>query len=122
MLMSLTASTDNRGNSFVLDKYLTTKFPLNIVLIELAYQLQARGAHLRLQWLPREHNQEADDLTNLKVAAFDPKLRVRETWDEIDFKFLRTELGSAQPAVEVPEEVASSAPVSSEPLRVREPW
>ena len=44
--------------------------------MELAAQLEARGAELELNWAPRTHNQEADDLTNQKFEAFDPKHRV----------------------------------------------
>lgn len=36
---SITGFTDNSSNSFVVDKYLSTKFPVSLVLMELAHQL-----------------------------------------------------------------------------------
>ena len=36
-LISLTCSTDNQGNSFLLDKLLTTRYPLGVILMELAH-------------------------------------------------------------------------------------
>ncbi|CAE7588864.1 unnamed protein product [Symbiodinium sp. CCMP2592] len=71
------AATDNKGNSHVLSRLLTTKFPLNAFLMELAMQLQTRGAELHLFWLPRLQNVEADSLTNNDTARFDPSMRLR---------------------------------------------
>ena len=56
--ISLTCGTDNLGNSFLLDKLLTTKYPLGVVLMELAVQLGMRNAVLRANRLPRLQNEE----------------------------------------------------------------
>ena len=56
--------TDNRGNSYVLNRLMTTKFPLCVVIMELAVQMECRNARVSLDWSPREFNQEADDLSN----------------------------------------------------------
>ena len=61
----------------MVSRALTTKFPLNAFLMELAIQLQKRGAELRLFWLPRLQNVGADALTHNDIARFDPSLRVR---------------------------------------------
>ena len=63
------AATDNRGNSNLVARLLTTKFPLCILLMELAMQPQVRGADLRLHWLPRLQNKEADSLTTATTAG-----------------------------------------------------
>ena len=76
-LVSLTCSTDNQGNSFLLDKLLTTRYPLGVVLMELAHQMKLRRMVLRARWLPRLQNQEADDLTNFELRHFDPKKRIQ---------------------------------------------
>ena len=44
--------TDNAGNTFVVDKMMTTAFPLSIILMELAAQLDALGSVLSLSWVP----------------------------------------------------------------------
>ena len=75
--MSCSAGTDNRGNSFVVSRLLTTKFPLCAFLMELALQLHSRRVNLDLYWLPRLQNTEADELTNDCTVRFDPKFRVR---------------------------------------------
>ncbi len=68
--------TDNRGNHFVLSKLMTTKFPLCGVVMELAMQMEARNLKVDFNWLPRDLNQEADDLSNGLTDAFEPSLRV----------------------------------------------
>ena len=85
--VSLTCSTDNQGNSFLLDKMLTTRYPLGIVLMELAHQMKLRRMVLRARWLPRLQNQEADDLTNEEFRHFDPKRRIH-----VDLKSLGLEV------------------------------
>jgi hypothetical protein len=76
------AGTDNLGNRFVVSKLMTTKFPLVIVLMEIAAVLQSKGTHLELHWLPRLQNSEADCLTNQDFTQFDPALRVRVNIEE----------------------------------------
>ena len=68
--------TDNRGNTFVLNSLMTTKYPLCCVLMELAAQMRVRDLSLQLQWAPRTVNVEADALTNGAFRGFTPELRV----------------------------------------------
>ena len=75
-LATMTCGTDNQGNSYLLDKLMTTKFPLGVVLMELACQLGLRRACLHARWIPRLQNEEADALTNLDFRHFDPKRRI----------------------------------------------
>ena len=44
--------------------------------MEIAAQLEARGARLDLEWAPRTWNTEADALSNLELGGFDPEKRV----------------------------------------------
>ena len=66
---------DNLGATQVVTKGISTRFPLSLVAMELSARLEAMGARLDAQWAPRELNQEADDLSNMKTEAFDPRLR-----------------------------------------------
>ena len=123
------AATDNMGNSHVVSRLLTTKFPLNAFLMELAVQLQKRGAELHLFWLPRLQNVEADALTNNDTARFEPSLRVR--FDLTSFKGallhdfldagtqLYQEIKKTK-AARVSTKVQKIA--KSDTLRVRDPW
>jgi hypothetical protein len=67
--------TDNRGNSFSLSRLMTTKFPLSVVGMELATALEERNLTLNADWVPREWNAQADDLTNSRFDEFSPGLR-----------------------------------------------
>ena len=52
------------------------KFPLFVVEMVLLARLQARGAELLLDWIPREVNAEADRLADGDSRGFNPELRV----------------------------------------------
>ena len=82
-ILTLSCGTDNQGNSFLLDKLLTTRYPLGIVLMQLAHQIRRRRLVLRARWLPRLQNQEADDLTNFEIRHFDPKRRIQVDLDKL---------------------------------------
>ena len=89
-LISMTCSTDNQGNSFLLDKLLTTRYPLGVVLMELAHQMKKRRVVLRARWLPRLQNQEADDLTNFELRHFDPKKRIQVDINELGLDLMHS--------------------------------
>ena len=82
---TLSCGTDNQGNSFLLDKCLTTKYPLGVVLMEVACQAALKGAVLRARWLPRLQNEEADALTNSDFSHFDPALRIDVDLETLPF-------------------------------------
>ena len=71
-----TATTDNKGNTYVVSRLMTTSFPLNVILMELSEQLHERGSWLSVDWAPRQQNIEADALTNEEFGDFDPALRI----------------------------------------------
>ena len=87
-LISLTCSTDNQGNSYLLDRMLTTRYPLGVVLMELAHQMKLRRMVLRARWLPRDENQEADDLTNYEYRHFDPAKRIPVDLSKLGFDLM----------------------------------
>jgi hypothetical protein len=87
-LVTLTCGTDNQGNSYLLDKLMTTKYPLGVILMELSCQLGLRRACLHARWIPRLQNEEADALTNGDFQHFDPKLRIPVSLDQLPFRVL----------------------------------
>ena len=46
-LLTMSCGTDNFGNTLLLDRTLATKYPLGVVLMEVAFQCRIRGATLR---------------------------------------------------------------------------
>ena len=83
--LTLTASTDNLGNSYVLKHFMSCKYPLSIVVMELALQLQMLGLELDLGWVPRAQNSEADALTNKEFEHFDRSKRIEVNFEELKF-------------------------------------
>ena len=83
--VTLTASTDNLGNSYVLKHFMSCKYPLSIVVMELALQLQLLGLELDLGWVPRGQNAEADALTNKECEHFDQNKRIEVNFEDMKF-------------------------------------
>ena len=68
--------TDSQVSSNVVARGLTTTYPLCCVAMELAAQLERRGAELSLEWVPRNMNAEADRLADGDATGFSPVNRV----------------------------------------------
>jgi hypothetical protein len=75
-VLLLSGATDNLGNESVFKRCMTTKFPLCIILMELASQMESKGLQLSLDWRRRDTNVEADSLTNGDYSLFNPSCRV----------------------------------------------
>ena len=74
--------TDNKSNEALLKKAMTTKYPSMLVLMETAEELShKKNCELQLQWIRRDINQLADDLTNEEFKEFDPDLRIVQVED-----------------------------------------
>ena len=70
------AGTDNRANPQALRKGGSVTWPLMGLMMQMSDSLIDIGGKLRLEWRPREENQEADNLTNEIFDGFDPCKRV----------------------------------------------
>jgi hypothetical protein len=129
--VQLTGITDNAGNTFTVSKMMTSKFPLVVILAELAMQLQARDMDLDLTWTPRDQNEEADAITNNEVGAFDASLEIKLDMSNLGFLVLDELMTMAERLYgEVKEArskrkeagvVAAKFPRRA-PLRERDPW
>lgn len=125
--MVLPAYTDSLVNSYVLDKYMSTSFPLSVVLMELAVQLQDLQVDLDLQWVPRDQNSLADSLTNLDFESFDKDLRMDLELKDLEFKILPALMALASEIDEeiiqkkTSKEVARKTPVERK-MRLTQPW
>ncbi|CAJ1331623.1 unnamed protein product, partial [Effrenium voratum] len=127
--------TDSLVNTHVIDHYMSTAFPLSVVLMELAVQLGELGTTLQLGWTPREQNEEADTLTNLDFTLFNPDLRVRLELDELGFKVIpkimeaatqldseiRLEKDKRKKGMEHHDKNSAKKPKKAE-MRWKEPW
>jgi hypothetical protein len=136
VLGSIGGSTDNQGNSFLINKMMTTKFPLVAVLMEIAARLNKSGKTLNLTWTPRGQNAEADELSNFIFKSFDPAKRIDISLESIDFLVLHQALKQGEELYSLVEEAKTKkrpAPCSGpsmaqaptgryKRLRERDPW
>ena len=136
-LATMTCGTDNQGNSYLLDKLMTTKFPLGVVLMELACQLGLRRACLHARWIPRLQNEEADALTNGEFHHFDSALRIDVNLEQLSFVIMNdlfaegetyvAELNKLKEAEKLKKRASSGSTPASKAkkgptLRERDPW
>ena len=133
---TFTCGTDNQGNSFLLDKLLTTKYPLGVILMELACQAGRKRASLRARWIPRLQNEEADALTNSEFHHFRPENRIQVDLKKLEFivmnelfatgeeylaELANLKEGEKQKMTEEEKTPARKRP-ASEALREKDPW
>ena len=132
-LVSFSCGTDNQGNAFLVDKLMTTKYPLGIILVELCHQLARRRAALRAQWVPRLENEEADALTNSDFRHFRAENRLEVDLEALPFGVLPRLLEQGETFVAELEAVklgkvaahagaAKRRRVKGDALRDRQPW
>ena len=110
-ILSLTASTDNVSNTYVLQHFMSCKYPLSSVVMELAMQLKKINLELDLGWIPRGQNTAADALTNHEFEGFDPEKRIMVQFEEIKFLVLGKLMANGRrirPGIEVGEIVKGS--------------
>ena len=93
--MAIRGYTDNHLNEALLRKAMTTKFPSTLILMELAEELSAKNCELQLQWIRRDLNQLADDLTNENFASFDPNFRIDLKGEALEWRVLGRLFGHA---------------------------
>ena len=128
----VTGFTDSLVSSSVVSRGLTTSFPLCVVAMELAAQLEQRAAELFLDWAPRTMNVEADALADGRTDGFNPALRVpvdlsKMQWLVLD-RLMAAGVSFQRKAADLKERGScKKAPVAvrrdkSQRLRAREPW
>lgn len=86
--MTISAGTDNQGCSLALRKLMSTKWPLAPLLMELSEQMRARRLELHLNWVPRDQNTLADQITNEDFTAFRAENRVEIDPTQLDWIIL----------------------------------
>lgn len=125
-LIAVTGQTDSMVASLVLGRSLTTSYPLCLVAMEAAAQLECRRLDLSLEWIPRTENEEADALSNLQFAGFDPARRIDVPLRDLLFLVLNRLQEDAADFFRIAKSARSAAPKSRRgrlaPLRIREPW
>ena len=120
--ISLTGATDNRGNEFVVNKLLSSKFPLCCVLMELVEQMSLRRVALDLRWVPREDNVLADALSNFDTSAFAKDKEVPFNVGEFKWCVLRDMLEAGELMMSTRTDVVQGQAKRRRKLREEHPW
>ena len=130
--VAITGFTDNLSNAYLIDRFLTTKFPASLVLMELAKQLDFYNLDLDLAWIPREQNEPLDDLSKGRYEKFDLAKKMEISFSELNFLVLKDMLDAAMAMdKEIQEKKASKPKVGAAPgdktpadqrLRLLQPW
>ena len=128
--VSVTGFTDNLSNAYLLDKFLTTKFPASLVLMELAAQLDRYSLDLNLAWIPREQNEDADDLSKERFDRFETKHRLEVDMTELDFILMKKLVDAAtsldkeiqEKKTSKPKHAGSAKTPPEAKLRLTQPW
>ena len=129
--LQLSGLTDNSGNTFALARLMSSKFPLVVILAEVAAQLRKRRLALELQWVPRNQNEEADALTNNRTELFDKAREIKIDLAKLEFIVLPEMVKVADALyAEVRRRRSSRKDQGSDqrtrkrgrPLRERDPW
>ena len=126
--VAVTGFTDNISNAYLLDKYLTTKFPASLVLMELSKQLELYDLDLNLVWIPREQNEPVDDLSKDRFEKFDSKCRVEVDMTKLNYLVLPKMLEAAMSLDEEIQQISKQKPSfadkapADKKLRLTQPW
>ena len=83
--VTLSANTDNQGNSFSLAKKSAKAWPNSALMMELAAHEIHTGARCQVSHVKRASNVWADDLTNGKFQNFCKDLRETTPFEELSF-------------------------------------
>ena len=86
--LQLSVGTDNQGNMFALKRWSTTKYPLCLILMELAVECRRREISLDLHWIPRHQNCLSDQLSNGQTHNFSAVRRIEVVHDSLHFHVL----------------------------------
>lgn len=103
--------------------------------MELSRQLSDMKSELQLHWIPREQNEESDDLSKGKLDAFDPDKRISVDFENLPFKVIPRMMEHAmafdkeiqlRKKSKEPNQTTSAATLGKTPpgekLRLRQPW
>ena len=120
--VTMTGLTDSRVAAAVVGKGSTSSFPLCLLAMELSSQMESRGLHLDLQWVPRTANEEADRLSNLCFVGFSPERRIDVSPECLPLQVLPL-TDPARPLMEAPRLVQTvRSTAKRRKLRDAQPW
>jgi hypothetical protein len=80
--------TDNRATGQLVQKRMSTKMPLMLILMDYLAYCEEKDIRCQLDWRPREVNIEADQLTNENFESFSLDNRIHILWENLSFPMI----------------------------------
>ena len=126
--VTIQGTTDNLGNTCIVSKLMTSKYPSVVVLAEIAARAKRGRLNLGLRWVPRDQNEHADALTNSDYSEFDSARRVDLQVEDIQWIVLTGYMKAAQELYAETRRLRGEprtrgeAAGASRPLREQDPW
>ena len=87
--LAIQGGTDNKANDALSKRASSTKWRLMLVNMQYSHLLKQADLRVNLQWRPRDENQLADDLTNLRFDSVDMSKRVQVRFGDLDLSLLK---------------------------------
>ena len=75
---------------------MSTKWPPTVLLVEPSEELRHQQVSLAVDWVPQDGNQEADDLSNMKVDGLAPERQIHARGQDLVWKVLPELMAAAQ--------------------------
>ena len=126
-LVQVSGLTDSMVATNVLARGISTSFPLCLVAMEMAVQLEEHQAELSLDWIPRTMNKEADALADGITEGFSAAKDLSVQPDKLPLKVLPALLAEATEFYKNNKPVAFAPPkkmakLKGGRLRDTQPW
>lgn len=80
--------TDNRATGQLVQKRMSTKMPLMLILMDYLAYCEEKDIRCQLDWRPREVNIEADQLTNENFESFSLDNGIHILWENLSFPMI----------------------------------
>lgn len=116
-VQTISGTTDNQGNSLAMVKFMSTKWPLAPLLMELSEQLRTRSLELHLEWERRDKNREADAITNGDYSDFTASNRIDVDFPAIPWIVLTQAMGWSKEVYDICQGAKAKRDVAGDPSR-----
>ena len=114
--------TDNKSTGPLVNRRLSTKFPLMVILMDYLGFCEEKGIRCHLDWRPRDTNIEADQLTNKDFSSFDSSRRIHASWEDLKFPMIDLLMSFAESFSKRKLEAVEVGAIESQPKFAKSTW
>ena len=114
--------TDNKSTGPLVNRRLSTKFPLMVILMDYLGFCEEKGIRCHLDWRPRDTNVEADKLTNEDFSPFNSSRRIQVRWEDLRFPMIDLLMSFAESFSKRKLEAIEVGAIESQPKFSKSTW